>query len=1137
MASNSDDPENTDGFVKTGDGVFANPSTATSDLSADFTGWTWKQIMAAIVGGAAIVPGSGGAEQAAGLVSPQTLFDAGQKFYNAQKLLEQVADSIRLQTAALAGENGPWKGEAADKFFTMMTAMALNVKARAAQIAGGSGGANNVPVQLYNNGAYLQWAQQALHEIDAWYAAKVIAAGHQLGNGQAHIADIHEAATAMTDAMRKVGQQLASNYRITIDAYTPPDTSGLTGPNGDDKTPSDLPPPPGSDPPPPPDVPPPPGSDLPPPSDVPPPGSDLPPPPDLNSLLATPPPGGDPFDSDLNGPDVGAPDLTEGGLNDPDLNGPDLSGPDLSGPDVGAPDLTDGGLTDPNSNAPGLGGLSGFPPLSIPPPPGTGKDQNGPNDQSNSGPQVPDGLNGPEIGGPLDPGALLIDPPPGLSDPNPLGGPLDPGALLTDPPPGLSDPNALGGALDPGALTPTDLPAGLQSGDDTQGGALGGVPGGLGSGGGIPPGGMPGASADPGGGAQDASDASSLLDGGDAPWVGNPPAGLADPFSDTGASGLGSLEPPSVGAPPGDLAEGGPEASGAGGPLAFGPPGGAGIPPGGVPGAGVDPAGGVQDASDASSLLDGGVEPWDGGPAPAGLGDPFSDTGASGLGSLEPPSVGAPPGDLAEGGPEASGAGGPLAFGPPGGAGIPPGGVPGAGVDPAGGVQDASDASSLLDGGVEPWDGGPAPAGLGDPFSDTGASGLGSLEPPSVGAPPGDLAEGGPWGPPMGSPPPGAMGTGDGGAMDPSDASGLLDGGAAPWDGDPPAGVGDPSGGGAAPAPVTAPPAAAGTGGSHVASVASMPPGSPDLEPAGAATAGGADASYPFANAAAWSDPQPAAQPAPGPVPLPEPATAPAAWAADIAPIDGPVSGSGGSPDVPAGVSPADASRAVGAVLPVPQDAAALSAPAPSTPAAPTRAASTQATGTATAAGSAVPVAAGSGRPATDGATPDGAVADDGDAGAAADPGVLRVDVVRPGAAVENTAAWNTGVTDFLPQLLQPVDAATSAPAGFAAFLPMTLPAATPAEESDGEPRRTVTEPEPVSAWFAPPRVTPMPGDPDWVPTCSGAPPSPEPEPVEGDDASADDDEDDEAPRTMADLLNQDRSAWGGGRGGLGDLG
>lgn len=610
------DPNNSDGFTTDNSGTFADPANLPAgNASDDFVGWTWRQCEAAICGGAAVPPSNADAVAKKLLIAdPQTLYNAAVTFLTAQANLQTVATSLRDQATWLAGPKGPWQGDAASQFLTMMNTFADAVQARADQLNGGisSDNANpSVATMLNDNSFYLDWSQRAIMDIDVGYAnyLRTYYSGDSIvwQNNMPSISMYPDLENSMTAAMQQVGQGLAKQYVGTVPNLVPPDTSsfntGATPPPGGGPPPPNIPPPGGGG-----------GANIPPPN-VPPPNIPPPnlPPPNLPPPNIPPPAGG------------GA-----GNIPPPSTMTPPPPPPNLPGVGGG------GGPS-------GLGGGGGgglLPPPPPPPPPPL------PPNLSTTGPTGP-GLGGAGGGAGIG-GPLPIGPPPplpkGLSGDNAPGGlgnggagSLGAGDLTPPPVPNeLSGKGGLGGldgaglpggdSLGGGALKPTDAPPGL-SGEGGAGDGLGGA----GAPGEPPPFLPPGAGGLGGaGGGADRPDAAGLLGGVDQPWAGGLPGGLGDPL----AGGVGAGDPaawsadgglPGAGLPGSGLPDAGLPGLSGDGAGAQGAGGMAGEPPPFLPpgtGAGGPGSGGTSDRPDAAGLLGGVDQPWAGGP-PGGVGDPL----------------------------------------------------------------------------------------------------------------------------------------------------------------------------------------------------------------------------------------------------------------------------------------------------------------------------------------------------------------------------------------------------------------------------------------------------------------------------------------------------------------------------------
>ncbi|MFD9958328.1 hypothetical protein [Amycolatopsis sp. NPDC058986] len=627
----ADDPENSNGFTKDGTGVYAKPDALPSS-GTDFQGWTWKQIEAAIVGGAAIAPGSDGMNRAKEISDPQSLYDASVAFYAAQKNLTQMADIIDKQAAALTGEHGSWKGPAAEQFGVMMKKFSAFISSRANQLSGGKAG-TGVAQQLYQNSLYLEWAQNTIRQIDSYYATMVHT--RDGATGQAHIANYPDLVTKMTEDMAKVGKQLADDYRLTVDQAITPDTSSFDKSTKDDFDKSKIPPPDTG-------------------------GLDNPPDlsgggPDMKDFSATPPPGGGdvPSFGGTNAPgDLGGDVPSFGGTNAPGGLGGDV--PSFGG--TNAPGGLGGDVPSfGGTNAPGgLGGdvpsfgntAANIPPISPFPgsltSPGSGSGSR----RSAGGPGGFGVGDGPEVGaanGLGDPTKAsfpgdLSAPAPGTNfaagKPDKLGGlnglPLgggtgaggapqpgspfgrsDAAGLIEDesaPWTGVGAPEGLGEPTV--GDTPATAPAEWSSAGGTPGFPGSGMPMG-GGGGAAPPGERPGR-----------SDAAGLIEDESAPWAGvDVPADLGEPVA-----GETPATTPA-------------EWSSAGGVPAF---------PGGMPVGGAAASPDERPGrSDAAGLIEDESEPWAGAALPADAGTP---TVLSETAPVEPASWAEVPGGVPLGG-------------------------------------------------------------------------------------------------------------------------------------------------------------------------------------------------------------------------------------------------------------------------------------------------------------------------------------------------------------------------------------------------------------------------------------------------------------------------------------------------------
>lgn len=217
------DKYNRGGFAQGSDGgVYAVPGGVGS--SSDYATWDWKQIKAAITGGAAFSDEGGGAERAGQVSDPASLWRAGSTLLHVQQVLEMVGRQLEDQATAVAGgEGAPWRGEAAQQFLLMTRGFAQKVRAAAAVLSGGDTGTNSVPNQLVANGNSLSHAITLVEAIDSHYARQARLMGVQpMDNGLIPVSQKPEVVELLNRDMRRVLMDLADHYSVTIDAVRQP---------------------------------------------------------------------------------------------------------------------------------------------------------------------------------------------------------------------------------------------------------------------------------------------------------------------------------------------------------------------------------------------------------------------------------------------------------------------------------------------------------------------------------------------------------------------------------------------------------------------------------------------------------------------------------------------------------------------------------------------------------------------------------------------------------------------------------------------------------------------------------------------------------------------------------------------------
>ncbi|ALO99330.1 hypothetical protein SHL15_8380 [Streptomyces hygroscopicus subsp. limoneus] len=245
-----EDKYNTGGFQQHGDGAIF-PNLGDDIPNDDFTGWDWKQFAAAILGSSQGDQSQQNADLTRKIADYQSLENAAMAFNLVERTLAQVAQVMADQTKALAGPDGPWRGDAADTFYDTVGNFSKRIAAAADALAGGQSGHISVPQQLSNNSAALKWAQETIIAIDQYYADMSLKYGklhgkykvsemkdHRIPIGDVWVGD-QRLDTMMTADMYKVAVALSDNYNLTVDNVKLP--GPVEGPNSGGS--GDIPPP------------------------------------------------------------------------------------------------------------------------------------------------------------------------------------------------------------------------------------------------------------------------------------------------------------------------------------------------------------------------------------------------------------------------------------------------------------------------------------------------------------------------------------------------------------------------------------------------------------------------------------------------------------------------------------------------------------------------------------------------------------------------------------------------------------------------------------------------------------------------------------------------------------------------------
>ncbi|MFJ9409138.1 hypothetical protein [Streptomyces sp. NPDC101393] len=215
------------------------------DDQGDYSGWGWKAIIKNVTGSDPDNP-SGDPKQ---ISDPQTLQDAADSLWYVEQVIKDSAESLTQQTNQLVGENGSWKGPAAQSFHQVMSKLSEQVHDLGQTLSGGATGNYNVPQQLANNAQHLVDAGRILIDMDNFYAQEAInwyAANRKITDeadiimddtGQVAISKAPPVVDRMTSSMQGVITSLGTHYQLTANNIPKPNTvnnpggSGSGGPN------------------------------------------------------------------------------------------------------------------------------------------------------------------------------------------------------------------------------------------------------------------------------------------------------------------------------------------------------------------------------------------------------------------------------------------------------------------------------------------------------------------------------------------------------------------------------------------------------------------------------------------------------------------------------------------------------------------------------------------------------------------------------------------------------------------------------------------------------------------------------------------------------------------------------------------
>lgn len=192
---------------------------ATIGSDRDFDSWSWRQIMAAITGGADMTEAQ--REIVNDVSKPHTLVEAAQAFHEVALLLAAVQGTIRQNTRILAGDGGLWQGPLADAFRGAMEMMDKKLQTHIDQIRDNPSRTRPVPEGLLAAAVKLDTAIAKVKAIDHYYASVARAAGASVHDGLVHISEKPELVDMMTRDMKRVIKELAADYEFRHSALKP----------------------------------------------------------------------------------------------------------------------------------------------------------------------------------------------------------------------------------------------------------------------------------------------------------------------------------------------------------------------------------------------------------------------------------------------------------------------------------------------------------------------------------------------------------------------------------------------------------------------------------------------------------------------------------------------------------------------------------------------------------------------------------------------------------------------------------------------------------------------------------------------------------------------------------------------------
>ncbi|MGP3925589.1 hypothetical protein [Streptomyces sp. 8N616] len=210
------------------------------DPGKDYGSWDWWQIYNAMTG-TDLTVAHYGAE--GGFSDSKSLYAAADSFSNAHDTFLCIEEAVKYYADALAGDDGPWKGPAADMFHGDMEHFAKSCHSFAESLAGGPRGTHALANSLCRVGDALAQYQDLAGEIKRYYFAEARRRGKVKSNGNTY--------SIRKDTDPEVDEALRNDLRTGLDRLTkehyedkikagdvkpPPPKSGA----GDTNMPDDL---------------------------------------------------------------------------------------------------------------------------------------------------------------------------------------------------------------------------------------------------------------------------------------------------------------------------------------------------------------------------------------------------------------------------------------------------------------------------------------------------------------------------------------------------------------------------------------------------------------------------------------------------------------------------------------------------------------------------------------------------------------------------------------------------------------------------------------------------------------------------------------------------------------------------------